>query len=57
MMKKGVKHEKRESKAGKRAERVIMKQNVNDLKEEKSAIKVNYIFEVNILIYCFSTNR
>ena len=41
MLKKGVKHEKREDKAQKRAERVIMKQNVNDLKEEKTAVKVN----------------
>ena len=40
MTKKQAKHEKREEKAEKRAERVIMKQKVKDLKEEKAAVKV-----------------
>ena len=47
MGKKAEKAKKREAKAEKRAERVIMKQNVNDLKEEKAEIKVK-IFKKQI---------
>jgi len=40
MTKKSNKHQKQEEKATKKANRVTMKQTVNDLKDEKAAAKV-----------------
>ena len=50
MEKKAEKYEKRQEKANKRANRVLMKQKVNELKQEKAAVKVCKI----LLLYMFT---
>lgn len=49
MTKKAAKNLKIEVKTQKRAEKVVMKQTIKDLKEEKESVKVNHQLTVGLI--------